>query len=257
MKKVLLLLLFTVSRCDNRTVTGRTGQNVTLPCTYDIKANGEQSICWGKGTIPSSGCKNQIIATGSYKTKEENSSKYQLLGQLDQGDVSLTILNLTESDAGQYGCRVEISGWFNDEKHHFDLTIEPATQTNRPKTSTPKTTTEMTATNQTTGHMTATESTRTSSFSIYGNKKDDSRLTVILVVVLFGLIFLVTVGVLFIMRKRWRKINKMPQQQQVGSVVFGPPSASPALQLQNRQAAVDNIYQMDGGGDGGEYELCP
>ncbi|KAM9333347.1 hepatitis A virus cellular receptor 1 homolog isoform 2-T2 [Pholidichthys leucotaenia] len=121
----LLVLTVSVSECGSRTVIGRRGQNITLPCTYDIKANGEESICWGRGTIPSSGCNNQIIGTGFYKVKEENSSKYQLLGQLDQGDVSLTILNLAESDAGQYGCRVEISGWFNDEKYHFDLTIEP------------------------------------------------------------------------------------------------------------------------------------
>ena len=52
------------------------------------------------------------------------SSRYQLLGRLDEGDVSLTILNLRDSDAGRYGCRVEIPGWFNDDKHHFDLTIE-------------------------------------------------------------------------------------------------------------------------------------
>ena len=52
------------------------------------------------------------------------SSRYQLLGRLEDGDVSLTILKTTEEDAGLYGCRVDIYGWFNDEKHHIDLTIE-------------------------------------------------------------------------------------------------------------------------------------
>ena len=51
------------------------------------------------------------------------SSRYYLLGRLDQGDVSLTILNITEADAGCYGCRVEIPGWFNDDKRHFNLVV--------------------------------------------------------------------------------------------------------------------------------------
>uniref|UniRef100_A0A7N6FAS8 Ig-like domain-containing protein n=1 Tax=Anabas testudineus TaxID=64144 RepID=A0A7N6FAS8_ANATE len=110
--------------CDD-IVVGSTGQNITLSCKYDIKTHGELSVCWNRGEISSSGCNNQLIATGGYKKNEEtsDSSRYQLLGRLDEGDVSLTILNLTEADEGRYGCRVEIPGWFNDDKHHFDLMI--------------------------------------------------------------------------------------------------------------------------------------
>ena len=107
-------------------VVGRAGGNVTLPCKYDIKYNGASSVCWGRGSIPSSGCNNQIISTDGRKVIESTrvSSRYQLLGRLEDGDVSLTILNTTEEDTGLYGCKVEISGPFNDEKHHIDLTIE-------------------------------------------------------------------------------------------------------------------------------------
>lgn len=105
-------------------VAGQKGHNVTLTCRYDVGANGERAICWNRGAVPSTGCNNQLAATQWYKGNKESSSKYQLLGRLEEGDASLTILNLTEEDAGGYGCRVDIAGVFNDEKHHFDLTIE-------------------------------------------------------------------------------------------------------------------------------------
>ena len=71
-------------------------------------------------------CNNELIATDERGVREDSrrSSRYQLQGRLDQGDVSLTILNVTESDAGRYGCRVDIPGWFNDDKHHFDVTVD-------------------------------------------------------------------------------------------------------------------------------------
>ena len=107
-------------------VVGRAGEDVTLPCKYDFKYNGARSVCWGRGSIPLSGCNNQIISTDGHKVIESTrvSSRYQLLGRLEDGDVSLTILKTTEEDAGLYGCRVEISGLNNDEKHHTDLIIE-------------------------------------------------------------------------------------------------------------------------------------
>ncbi|KAM9348487.1 uncharacterized protein ABDE67_010522 [Symphorus nematophorus] len=124
---LLLLLLLTVSEGgSSSSVVGRTGEDVTLTCKYDIKSNGVRSVCWGRGQIPNSGCSNQLISTDGHEATAGVSGRYQLLGRLDEGDVSLTILNLTETDAGRYGCRVDIYGWFNDEKHHFDLTVEPA-----------------------------------------------------------------------------------------------------------------------------------
>ena len=107
-------------------VVGRAGENITLPCKYDIKNNGARSACWGRGSIPLSGCNNQIISTDGHKVIESTrvSSRYQLLGRLEDGNVSLTILNTTEEDAGLYGCRVELPGPFNDEKHNIDLVIE-------------------------------------------------------------------------------------------------------------------------------------
>uniref|UniRef100_A0A671TMU0 Ig-like domain-containing protein n=1 Tax=Sparus aurata TaxID=8175 RepID=A0A671TMU0_SPAAU len=116
----------------SESVVGQTGQNVTLSCTYDFNYYGALAVCWQQGDIPRRGsCNNQLISTDGLKVIERTraSSRYQLLGRLDEGDVSLTILNLTDSDAGRYGCRVKIPGWLNDGKHHFDLTIKTAPQT--------------------------------------------------------------------------------------------------------------------------------
>ena len=122
----LFICVFTVSECDSSTVVGRTGEDVTLSCKYDIKRYKALSVCWGRGQIPNSGCNNQLISTDGHKVIEETrvSSRYELLGRLGDGDVSLTILNISETDAGFYACRVEIPGWFNDDNHQFILIVE-------------------------------------------------------------------------------------------------------------------------------------
>lgn len=117
----------TVSGVDSsQEVSARPGQNVTLSCQYNVESNGLLSVCWNRGPIPRFGCSEQLIATDRERVKEETraSGRYQLLGHLDGGDVSLTIVNVTAEDAGQYGCRVDVPGWFNDQKHHFVLSLE-------------------------------------------------------------------------------------------------------------------------------------
>ncbi|KAL4601651.1 hypothetical protein GN956_G25692 [Arapaima gigas] len=59
------------------------------------------------------------------------SDRYQLLSGLDRGNVSLTIINVAKEDSGLYGCRIEIPGWFNDQKQHFFLTVEEGTRNSR------------------------------------------------------------------------------------------------------------------------------
>uniref|UniRef100_A0A3Q2Q4A9 Ig-like domain-containing protein n=1 Tax=Fundulus heteroclitus TaxID=8078 RepID=A0A3Q2Q4A9_FUNHE len=113
-----------LSGCDNISVIGHIGQEVSLRCRYNIKYYNASDISWGRGELPNRGCSNQLIGTGEYKEETRASSRYQLLGRLDEGDVSLTIQNLREEDAGRYGCRVGIPGWFNDLKHYVDLTFE-------------------------------------------------------------------------------------------------------------------------------------
>lgn len=114
-----------VSECSrSRLVNGYVGQNVTLSCSY--KSQSKLPACWNRGELTLLGCRNQLISSSGDEVIETTraSSRYQLLGRLDKRDVSLTILNLTEADAGQYSCRVEIPGMFNDKKHLFTLVVK-------------------------------------------------------------------------------------------------------------------------------------
>ncbi|KAM4547266.1 uncharacterized protein V3H82_020904 isoform 2-T2 [Fundulus diaphanus] len=213
MKVLLLLLLLTVSGCDNISVVGQTGE---------------------------------------YKEETRISSRYQLLGRLDEGDVSLMIQNLREEDAGRYGCRVGIPGWFNDEKHHVDLTVERGLPPSPPpETQTP---TERPDSAGTTADLMTTENLLTSctdSSTTAERQQEGSNLLVVLGCVLFLLVVLVTAGGLFIMARRWRQ-PKLPQQDQVH---FSTTAST--LQLQHQDSVVENVYQIDGGAEGGDYEVCP
>uniref|UniRef100_A0A3Q4GH62 Ig-like domain-containing protein n=1 Tax=Neolamprologus brichardi TaxID=32507 RepID=A0A3Q4GH62_NEOBR len=72
-------------------VKGHTGQDVTLPCKYDRKYYGALSVCWQRGEIPLRGCSNQLISTDGLRVETRAPSRYELLGRLEDGDVSLTI----------------------------------------------------------------------------------------------------------------------------------------------------------------------
>lgn len=52
------------------------------------------------------------------------SDKYQLMGDIEEGNVTLTITGVTSDDAGVYCCRVEIPGIFNDQKSEINMEIK-------------------------------------------------------------------------------------------------------------------------------------
>ncbi|KAM4555815.1 hepatitis A virus cellular receptor 1 homolog isoform 2-T2 [Odontesthes bonariensis] len=120
-----LLILIQASSATIR-VIGHIGHNVTLPCMYDTQAHGVLSFCWGQGKVPSSKCSNTILSSPDGAVLSSKSPRYQLLGRVTDGDLSLTILNAQRGDAGVYGCRIEIPGWFNDHKVNAHLTMEEA-----------------------------------------------------------------------------------------------------------------------------------
>uniref|UniRef100_A0AAZ1XUY5 Ig-like domain-containing protein n=1 Tax=Oreochromis aureus TaxID=47969 RepID=A0AAZ1XUY5_OREAU len=248
-----VLLLLSVCECDSSRVKGHTGQEITLPCKYDRKYYGALSACWQRGELPTSGCSNQLIFTDGLRVETRASSRYQLLGRLEDGDVSLTITNLTEGDAGRYGCRVEIPGLFNDKKHHINLTVvdDPSGTTDAP-TSTAWMTdmpTESTSSSQTEGHVTSTESPLTSSSSVKLISKVPQTMAP-LIAVLLVLVFLLTLGGLVVAVRRLKQLVSTPQEK-VGpgqQVQFS--STASTLHLQS--STVDNIYQMESDGDGGD-----
>ncbi|XP_024784607.2 T-cell immunoglobulin and mucin domain-containing protein 4 isoform X2 [Pan paniscus] len=136
-------------------VTEVLGHRVTLPCLYSSWSHNSNSMCWGKDQCPYSGCKEALIRTDGTRVTSRKSAKYRLQGTIPRGDVSLTILNPSESDSGVYCCRIEVPGWFNDVKINVRLNLQRAsttthrtatTTTRRTTTTSPTTTPQMTTT---------------------------------------------------------------------------------------------------------------
>lgn len=104
-------------------VYGTVGDNITLPCYYNSQYHGIMSICWGTGYIPNMGCNNNIVTTNGHKVISRVSDRYQLLGNLTTGNVSLTIYDSSEFDSGRYLCRIHVPGLFNDKKYLIRLVV--------------------------------------------------------------------------------------------------------------------------------------
>ncbi|NXO34583.1 HAVR1 protein, partial [Locustella ochotensis] len=122
-----LLVLFTGSTVSELVVIGEAGRDVTVPCLYHVRdRSGITSMCWGRDRCPNSKCSRPIIWTDGWKVTEQHSSRYQLRGDLQRGDVSLTIVNATEADSGTYCCRVEVPGWFNDQLINRKVVVQKA-----------------------------------------------------------------------------------------------------------------------------------
>lgn len=119
------LLCFLHGSVSTDGIIATVGTDVTLICNYDAKYYGKLSACWGRGAIPSRGCADEVIKSDGSAMVSRLSERYLFMGNLEEGDVSLTIRQLEESDSGIYGCRVEIPGWFNDHKHQLTLTVMP------------------------------------------------------------------------------------------------------------------------------------
>ncbi|KAM3926208.1 polymeric immunoglobulin receptor-like [Leptodactylus fuscus] len=104
-------------------VQGSVDDTMTLPCKYSV-SEGVREVCWGKGSCPISGCKNKILSIDENKEVWSESSRYKLLGNVANGDVSLTISGLSKDQEGTYCCRVRIPGPFNDDKKEIKLEIK-------------------------------------------------------------------------------------------------------------------------------------
>ncbi|XP_073479689.1 hepatitis A virus cellular receptor 1 homolog [Aquarana catesbeiana] len=127
-----LILLHQGLFVSAKDVNGFVGGAVTLPCTYSIK-DGTTSMCWGRGKCPPNRCNNPNIWTdGSKVTLNGFDSRYQLLGNISKGDVSLTISNLSKMDEDTYCCRLEIPGWYNDQRHEISVRVHEAPKSTKP-----------------------------------------------------------------------------------------------------------------------------
>lgn len=80
-------------------------------------------MCWGKGSCPGSKCNAELLRTDGTRIISRKSGKYALWGNIQLGDVSLTISNTNQGDSGVYCCRIEVPGWFNDVKKTVRLEL--------------------------------------------------------------------------------------------------------------------------------------
>uniref|UniRef100_A0ACB8EIE5 Uncharacterized protein n=2 Tax=Sphaerodactylus townsendi TaxID=933632 RepID=A0ACB8EIE5_9SAUR len=124
--EVILVVLFEgfLASGAKTLVEGTVGQNITLPCHYSTDKYGILSTCWGRGTCPTFACTDTVVKTDGQQVTYRQSNMYQLMGNISQGDVELTIVNVTETATGMYCCRAEIKGWFNDQKVNVEVVIE-------------------------------------------------------------------------------------------------------------------------------------
>ncbi|XP_060490804.2 hepatitis A virus cellular receptor 1 isoform X3 [Panthera onca] len=120
------ILLLTDAVVSHKQVNGVVGLSATLSCAYST-AKGVTTMCWGRGVCPVSQCSDVIIWTNGSHVTFRKHPRYKLKGNLLEGNVSLTIENVAQTDSGLYCCRVEHSGWFNDMKLTLSLDIKPAT----------------------------------------------------------------------------------------------------------------------------------
>ncbi|XP_045292242.1 hepatitis A virus cellular receptor 1 isoform X5 [Leopardus geoffroyi] len=118
------ILLLTDAVVSHKQVNGVVGLSATLSCTYST-AKGVTTMCWGRGACPVSQCSDVIIWTNGSHVTFQKHPRYKLKGNLLEGNVSLTIENVAQTDSGLYCCRVEHSGWFNDMKLTLSLEIKP------------------------------------------------------------------------------------------------------------------------------------
>ncbi|XP_042527344.1 T-cell immunoglobulin and mucin domain-containing protein 4 isoform X2 [Dipodomys spectabilis] len=132
--------LFPTPTSAERTVTGTLGQAVILPCVYSSWSQSRNSMCWGKGPCPKSKCTQELLHTDGARVIAGKLDKYQLQGDIQKGDISLTIAKAEEGDAGVYCCRIEVPGWFNDVKRNIRLLLRRAPKPKVPTTTSPTTT---------------------------------------------------------------------------------------------------------------------
>ncbi|XP_051533884.1 T-cell immunoglobulin and mucin domain-containing protein 4-like isoform X4 [Myxocyprinus asiaticus] len=206
-----LLCYLMICKCSNIIVQNFEGENATLPCKYDSQYHGKCHICWMRGDIPNMGCGDEIIGGNGDTVVRRQSQKYQMTGEIQHGDVSLTILNITKQDSGKYGCRIHVPGWFNDEMHYVHLIVSDETDDFNGSSSVKK-----------------GESVNTSA--------------VIVPVLLLLLAFVVIAALLIWKQKRKSRALVEIAQNSENSVIYNNSGSS--LGLYNREMAVDNVYQI-------------
>ncbi|KAL6467309.1 hypothetical protein MHYP_G00251130 [Metynnis hypsauchen] len=123
---LLLLLMFGLLSCSNAdtfslvvpnsTISGQLGSSVVLPCelstALDIRS---YEVCWFRPNKK----ENPILRYKELQVQEnpgdpQYRGRASLVGDLQKGNVSLKLENLTVADGGEYVCHVKSDRWYED-----------------------------------------------------------------------------------------------------------------------------------------------
>ncbi|XP_069811164.1 hepatitis A virus cellular receptor 1 homolog [Dendropsophus ebraccatus] len=96
-----------------------------VPCIYTVHDEAFYT-CWGRGECSTHGCDDEVLRTDGKRVTWRKSDRYQILGNITGGDLSLTITGATNQDEGTYCCNVEVSGWGNGLKTDVEVRIQDA-----------------------------------------------------------------------------------------------------------------------------------
>uniref|UniRef100_A0A3P9N9D2 Ig-like domain-containing protein n=1 Tax=Poecilia reticulata TaxID=8081 RepID=A0A3P9N9D2_POERE len=113
-----------LNRCACTLVRSYEYLYVSLTCTYSLWKYGRLPFCWARGSTSAFGCNNEVLKSDGTLVTSRLSWRYDLRGNLGNGEASLTIAQVQEGDSGKYICRVEIPGWFNDQEVETTLNVQ-------------------------------------------------------------------------------------------------------------------------------------
>ncbi|XP_075994667.1 T-cell immunoglobulin and mucin domain-containing protein 4 [Genypterus blacodes] len=116
---ILLLLLFLLSASSFKVTEGGVA---SLSCQYSVKHFGLSRVCWGRG-CGTFWCSNVLVQTDENGVVSKVADRYRLTGDVLDGQMDLSILDVQRSDSGPYCCRVDVDGIFNDKKVIMNLRV--------------------------------------------------------------------------------------------------------------------------------------
>ncbi|XP_067280000.1 hepatitis A virus cellular receptor 1 isoform X7 [Pseudorasbora parva] len=239
-----ILCYLTICKCSDVIVQSFEGESVTLPCKYDSKYHGKCEICWIRGVIPNMGCGDEIIGSDGDKVVRKKSNRYQMVGEIPHGDVSLTIRNIEKKDSGKYGCRIHVPGWFNDEMYYVHLIVDDGRNKTQENTSfvSSSNAPESSTIGLWTSNTTYGTSIKYPDSHNVENKDSVNATAVIVPVLLLLLALIVITGLLMWTQKKKTRAALDITQNSDNSVIYSNSGSS--VGLYNREMAVENIYQL-------------
>ncbi|XP_068129199.1 polymeric immunoglobulin receptor-like isoform X2 [Hyperolius riggenbachi] len=86
-------------------VTGMVGESMVLPCAFGPISE-LKNLCWGRGNCSAISCNSPVVKAEAEKVSWKKSDRYELKVDVEQGNASLQITDVTLDDDGIYCCEM-------------------------------------------------------------------------------------------------------------------------------------------------------